>query len=399
MYLSARKTFGNMTLEQLKRTALEHIRQAKLKDAFDLLAGHLSLESKAFAELIPLNARESRRFAEEMGGRLDRGGSDVEFSKISTALQELVHALRPEDLGSGGSLADPLDEVARSLKVRFPLTPVFRVNCDRRQPVRTFWRTFRQCAESQRRFQYYFIVGCPTQQPVSFSERVVYELIEHELESNAAALHVRRRASDESIAWDLLETLHSLPACQQRFKRYFAERFGLDRADTTFEDYLRTGLPRLPHQYVTLVFKVPFDQWDEELTPEYLRWMMNTFATESAPDIPMFLFFFVITLERAHLEERLPAERRLVLQQVRELVAQRPGDTTCIEPLPPVPVEDFYGWFELFSDDTLEMKESILELMTRNLKGEELEYLEDKKQLYMERIEQFQDKVYRHHKG
>ena len=232
-----------------------------------------------------------RVFKDDMNGVVSRENAGLEYNQILQALVQLVRKLVEDDLGAGGDLDDPLDIEARKLQVEIPITPLLLVNCNRRKPIRFFWRAFSLYLERERRFQFYFLPSCPSQEPEGFAERTIQELLEKELDKATQSFDFRCRA-DERLMVETLPIGLNLSGSQKAFKTYFAERFGLANSGATFEEYLRTGLPKLPWQYVATTFKITASDWDDELLPAYISWIMDTFAN-TGPDIPAFIFFFV----------------------------------------------------------------------------------------------------------
>ncbi|MFM9947023.1 MAG: hypothetical protein ACKV1O_03720 [Saprospiraceae bacterium] len=386
-----------MTLRELKETANVLIGKSDFEGIFDMLSKRLDPARPVFIDLTQLSSRYNRVFKDDMNGVVSRENASLEYNQNGQALVQLVRKLAEEDLGSGGDLDDPLDLEARKLPVDIPVTPLFLVNCDRRKPIRAFWRAFSAYTEQHRHFQFYFLPSCPSQEPEGFAERTVQELLEKELDKATSVFDFRRRATEERLQIEPLPTGLNLAGSQKAFKTYFAERFGLANSEIAFEDYLQTGLPKLPWQYVATAFKITASEWDEELLPPYIGWIMDTFS-QTGPDIPTFIFFFVVSVKNAHREDILRGDQREALKSVRDLVGARSGEATLIEPLLPVPADDFEEWLEKLGDVSTDQKRAIIELMAARLRDEEEAWFRQTREFNMERIEDFQKKVYNSHK-
>lgn len=300
-----------------------------------------------------------------------------------------------------------LAQLARKLPVDILLTPLFLVNCDRSEAVRSFWRVFDDSAAQNRRFHFYFLPCCPTQQPEGFAERIVHELVEDELDNDHATLDHRRRScqGEERLLTEPLPLGRNVDVSKKKFKKYFAERFGLD-SEQVFEDYLRTGLPALPWKYVVTAFRIVDEDWDDALLRPYLQWLMDTFSA-TGPDVPNFIFFFIVEIKHAHRDGPSNRAAREVMEGIKALVAARgkdpadgPADAALIKPLPPVPDEDLEKWMDGLSRTIRNNhKQQVIKLLAAQLAGDEEKQYEKERKFNMERIEDFQLKVYEAHKN
>lgn len=400
-----------MTLIELKENAAALIAKSNFEEAFKLLFGSLDAGRSLFQNLIQQSGRHSRTLQDDLGGVISRENANLEYNQIRQALLHLVNQLEEKDLGSGGSREDPLAIVAKDLPVDFPLTPLYLVNCDRRDPLRLFWSVFNDSVEQSRRFQFYFLPCCPSQQPEGFAERIVNELLENELDGEYGAMDYRRRpaSGEERLLIEPLPLGNNLEGSKKKFKKYFADRFGLANSDLAFEEYLRTGLPALPWEYVVTAFKIIDEDWDDARLRPYLEWLMATFSA-TGPDIPNFLFFFIVTIKHAHREGHAAAAAQEAMAGVKALVAARgkdrqegqaaaPGDATLIEPLPPVAATDLEKWMDRLGDVREDQKQGVIKILASRLKGDEASWYSDRKEFNMERIEDFQEKVYQAHKN
>lgn len=302
---------------------------------------------------------------------------------------------------------DKLAQLARKLPVDILLTPLSLVDCDRSEARRSFWRVFNDCDAQNRRFHFCFLPCCPTQQPEGFAERIVHELVDYELDNDHATLDHRRRScqGEERLLTEPLPLGRNVEVSKKKFKKYFAERFGLD-SEQVFEDYLRTGLPALPWKYVVTAFRIVDEDWDDALLRPYLQWLMDTFSA-TGPDVPNFIFFFIVKIKHAHRDGPSNRAAREVMEGIEALVAARgkdpadgPADAALIKPLPPVPDEDLEKWMDRLSDHILnDYKQQVIRLLAAQLAGDEEKQYEKERKFNMERIEDFQLKVYEAHKN
>ena len=388
-----------MTLRELKKEAQALIGKSDFAAVFDLLSRQLNPECDVFSELVQQSSRYNRVLNDDHTGVVSRENALLEYNQISKALLHLLERLREQDLGQGGVLEDPLDAMVRQLTVEVPVTPLYRVNCDRRKPLRSFWQAFDEKIGQKFRFQFYFLPCDPAQQPEGFADRIVHELLEKELQDETGTLDFPRKAQrEERLHVEPLPLGRNAESSKQAFKKYFSGRFGLDKSATPFEDYLRSGLPALPWKYVVTAFKMTDEEWDDSVLGPYLQWMMATFS-QTGPDVPTFLFFFVVSVKNAHRGERLGEAAREAMDGIRSLVEGRTrGDATLIEPLPPVPATDLETWMEKLGDNSTDQKEEVVQALAARLKGEEEAHYRQCREFNMERIEDFQERVYHAHK-
>jgi hypothetical protein len=388
------------TLSELKKEALKLIGENHIKEAFELLSGALNPDNQPFKDLILHSFKYRQTSQSELKDVISREEVIREKGKVVVALLELINQLKETDLGSGGSLNDPLEDAARKLPVDKILTPLYRVNCDRKKPNRDFWRSFDSGLDQQQHFQFYFLTSCPSQQPEGFIERTVQEILEKDLEGEAGAIDFRRNPGKDNLL--LIEDFPAsrrLETSKNAFKKYFTERFHL--ADANFDDYIRTGLPKLPFKYVATAFRIISEDWDEEITPEYITWMMDVFS-QTGPNIPTFLFFFIIKVKNAHLGSHMRGSDKEVLKNILTFKEslQNKQDATFIEPLTPVPAEDLETWLErLGADITNQQKRDIINLLAGRLRDEEKAAYDSRREINMEHIEDFQKLVYTFHKN
>ena len=188
----------------------------------------------------------------------------------------------------------------------------------------------------------------------------------------------------------------------------------MDSQKVNFEQYIKTGLPKLEYQYVTSVFEINATDWNLRSMPGYLRWILNTFNGRHK-DIPTFLFFFVINIRDLHvqlpdgfshidkslrpsivqqLKEKLIGREKKVFQQVTQLVEQNPLNTTLITPLLPVLVKDLEDWIRNLGEENQSRIDDAIKNIVRGLKKPKQEMFGKHKKLDMTDIELFQEMVY-----
>ncbi len=385
-----------MSLNELKKQCQQLIATNKLEEFFELLSDALHPDSDAALNLIQQSASYNRTLNDDLNGIISRENANLEYNKVTNALSQLIRQLAAKDLGNGIKLTDPLNDLVKELDVTTPITPIKRVDCNRQDPVKTFRKAFAVNRSSKKNFQFYFLLACPTQQPESFAERIVLQL-QDRLETHETMDY--RRSKNERFLTEPLpyDDFWGLEGCQDKFKKYFAQRFHLGNNNDSFEDYLRSGLPKMPYAYVATAFKITASQWNEDTTPHYLEWIMQTFR-ETDENVPTFLFFFLFTIKNSHQDQAMTTKDKKFREEVKNLVAKWGSDTTLIDNLEPVLKGEIETWLEGLGNVPQNLKNKIIERMASNLSTEEEKKLfEKEKKFNMEPIEHFQEIVYQIH--
>jgi hypothetical protein len=369
----------------------------KLKDLFDDISNQLNPERAVFDQIILLKSRFLSTYGEVMGGRMPSQEADIEFNKIRQALLDLFSQLSAEDLGAGGSLEDPLDELITKLIIRHPLTPLQIVNCDRTEVQRSFFKSFRNWDKQHSRYQFYFALSCPIQEPDSFAERMVFEIMEARLKDHSDSINYPRRVDGERLLIPPLPLGIDLNDYQDNFRRYIAERFHLSPT-TSFQDFLKYQLPDRKERYIAMPFDILAGDWDPDLMEEYLPWIMNSFSKAEAQG-PTCIFIFIIKLKNAHRPEKIRYERE-VKESIDDIIEKHREKIGFLYPFPEVPQHYVEEWFERIAvirqDQTLE----ILELLKKQLSDTELALFETKDHLLnMERIKYLQERIWNIHRN
>lgn len=179
-------------------------------------------------------------------------------------------------------------------------------------------------------------MACPTQQPDSFAERMIYEVIIEELEEQVGAMHYVRRPDSRRVKNPRTCRWGAMPPIRNgSLKSNSSRRFGFGDSETPFEEYLHTGLPKLQYEYVATAFDLNAGRWDAALMKEHLTWIMDTFSGTPA-NVPHFVFFFVIFLRNVHVQPLQGAEKA-IFEDIGTIVSENLHRATLISELVPVP--------------------------------------------------------------
>ena len=383
------------SLKQLVRESKQLIAKDKWTKLFERLSQALDAQSGAFTELATLSGRYQRIYDQEMRGVISAREANLEYNKIREAVLAFLDKLEAGDLGSGGTFEDPLQEKLEQLALRHPLTPLHVVNCDRRKINREFRRAFRQWDEA-RNYQFYFALGCPTQKPDGFAERMVFELIAARLEDHRDSIDYPRRPDGERLHLPDLPVGITLKDCQARFQRYMAERF--DLGDRSLEDFLNQDLSDRQERYIALPFTIVAGDWDPDLMEDYLPWIIDTFSARPERG-PTCIFTFVVKLKNAHRPEDIRFERE-AMESLEEIVGHYEGKAALLAPFPEVPRYYLEEWFEKVADIRQSEVAEIINYITEHLTEEERARYETEDQLLnMKDISALQDQIWNIHRG
>ena len=351
-------------------------------------------EVKGFEAQLELLIRKLNFLKQERSIAVDSSAKfslDEEIAQLEGQIRDLkgklagAHSFQAVDRGS------LLLDAARGLHIEEDeeVGLLHLVNVDRREMRGKFWDAFDENEEKQQEFQYYFISACPTQMPPSFAERMVYELLLEELDGDADGLHIKTHEETGRLRIEDLPVGRNDRKCRQRFKEYVQERFRF--ADTqSFDNIIETGVPKLPYDYVAVAFEIHERHWEKQLS-EYLQWMIDTFRCPHH-DVPIFLFFFVVYIEKQHIGRLTPNQQAIIDALTR--LAQR-NETTLLTPLLPVEEGDLRAWLMDLGERNPNKVQEVMDVFLSGLREEDRKLYQDKKLLNMKDIEELQAIVYR----
>ena len=221
------------------------------------------------------------------------------YARIRLALLDWIDRLTNEEIDACLTTAE---NNIKELGIQQRLGTIYLVNCNRQTVRDKFWDDF-----DPRRsipYQFYFIVSCPTQQPDSFSERLIYEIIQYELEDEMEAISFERELRSargkeiERVKLVNLPLGPTLESSKSEFRKYFSKRF--NTAGVPFEDFVASEQIALQYRYTAFLFQLESTKWRPFL-PDYFEWIIQTFSLK-IKGAPTYLFFFVINTRDAHIQ-------------------------------------------------------------------------------------------------
>ncbi len=347
---------------------------AGLEEALELLIKKIN---RLRAALV-LETDEGRKFQYEEQIR----AGELEKLKLDAKLSS-VYSLH----GSSGAqlVLQKIDEIGLEIEA---MGEQDLVNVNREAEREYFFDQFDQLIKSN--FQFYYISGCSTQMPHSFSEWAVLEVAFTELEEELSAMLYRRHADSNRVQIMRLPVGRNLDRSKRAFKKFFAEYFSF-KTHQTFDKYIETGLPALSYEYVAFVFELDANSWKPD-HQKYLQWIINTFQ-HNVQNMPTFLFFFVFV--RGGLHDKAEPEYAIdaMVKDLDQLAATNEA-TVHISPLRPVPVLDLKRWFRQLGERNPARVEEVIELMVKGLKPQDQQLFVTKQQLNMDDVERLQSLIY-----
>lgn len=262
------------------------------------------------------------------------------------------------------------------------------VNCDRVRQTELFWQQFDDKDEHD--FQFYFLPSCSRQQADSFSERMIYELIDQELDEDWQAISIEQTVSTDRLIIQALPLGRNLRISKKKLRKYFSQRFEMDVVD--FSSFFLSGSAPSRFEAVATVFQIDEQDWNLKLLEEYLQWLIQEFDASSITSRTRFYFFFVVHMPFANIRPTDKGEK--ILKQIEGIV-QKNENCTLIPPLPPVRQEDIFSWLRKLGSRNQEQMDRILKVLVNSLTNDKSkQQFEEQKTLDMTHVEPFQQLVY-----
>ena len=368
-----------MPTENLKDQLKRLIGEDNLDDVFNLLRPCFPSESMENKAIIIQSSNWKRIQDETLMGLLTAELFNVEKNKIRSILLTIIDRLPEVDFEKDLASLEMNDIGVISL-----------VNCDRVLPFNSFKTFFK--GHQKQPFQFYFIIGCPQQEPDSFAERLVYEVIEDVLVGEESAIDfVRGKELIQGIEVERVD-IPLLPMgidadkSQLKFKKEFGKRLArFNMTDVSLEDFVSAKAAQLPYNYFTFIYQIEVDDWDDT-TATYLQWIVETFKKNQAHQ-PTFLFYFVINMKNAHI-----AQRADVMSELQKILICHDGACNIIDKLTPIQPEDLSRWIRSYGERSQAKIEAIVKKFSNSLSLQGK--LKADGTIDMTDVEQFQEKIY-----
>lgn len=282
-------------------------------------------------------------------------------------------------------------EKIRALSIDQPMGQIHLVNCDRSEVDDSFWDAFDEKENTP--FQFYFILGCRRQMPPSFAERLIYEIIQDELDEEMDAMNYLRRPDNHRLNVEPLELKNNLHRTQKIFLKQLAKRFELTTQEFDIETFTQTGVPKMQEEYVAMVYNLDSIHWKEDFTGDFFQWAIDTFS-QVHEDCPHFLFFFVIYLDD-FCDQPLNERQRQVVETVQQIVSKNENACSILTGLSPVGKRDIQNWIDSLGEHNITKIDDVIGTMVSSLSLDKQDRYRKLQQFDMADVELLQELFYR----
>lgn len=372
-----------------KETIRQLLASGQLEEVFRHLAQHLPTESSLYGETAILQSQYGNLQSQKSLRLISFQEEELARNGIIFGLNSLIERWNPG--GDQSALRRAVEGLG--IDPDAEIGAMHLVNCNREAGVKKFRKVFNRKRDARQAFQFYFIAACRSEMPDSFSKRLIYQIIEEELNGESGAINYPfREESGDHIKIEKIPLGSDLESSRKKFKQYVARRFQF--ADTqSFEAFIETGVPKLPYQYVTAVFDLSEKEWegDEGEIRSYLQWMIDTFRCPH-PDVPTFLFFFVVYARNLYDEAKRTPRQQEILAELEGICQQ--NDSALFTELLPVEGTDFEDWLNELGVRDPNQTHDLVKALAQSLEPSERQMFETHNTLHMKDIEPVQKMIY-----
>ncbi len=294
-----------MPLEELKRKIRALVANNEMAEAFRVLLEALREEREAMKLARSLSGRYRQAEREKESGTLMGQAYVTEMQQIRTGLLGMTDRLTTDDQAVPATEKTAASDLPHDWH---------RYTCDRVEQNNRFQQIRRDGAGS--RVHFFYIYGLDRHAHTALVERFAYDL-EGLLRSQYHSGVSQRCRVEREFDFSLLLNPDPDEYRTDLLTNFFTA-FGLDPdrygplLETTLHDLLRDS-PRLralgPNDHVCCYLGIPEWDWDTEVTPAAVTWLIDHFCgTNLPPDAPRFFFFFGIEFEDDHSPVRQEVE-------------------------------------------------------------------------------------------
>lgn len=377
-------------MDSPKEKIRQLVGEAKLKEALQMFADSISAgDNVSFSDITQLNSQLSALSESKIKGILSQQEIILAENNISNRLLSLLETWQH------GSTATALEKAIYSLPIDkdIDLGLIQMVNCDRKAPISKFKRKFEEKKQTKQPFQFYFLSGCPTEMPHSLASRIAYEIIDAEsLELDKSVHYPYEEGEFRRIKIQPLPFVGAdVAASRKKFKEYVQDRFKLTNTQS-FELFIETGIPKLLYSHILTVFRITEDKWEEDEGEilSYLQWMIDTFKT-AHPDVPTFVFLFVVNMRHLHDETKVNPQQRKILENVETFCAK--NETAIFKELVPIRETHLESWLTNLGVDNPNDANNLIKALSQSLAPHDRLIIEDEPRFHMKDVEPIQEKV------
>ncbi|MEM9888341.1 MAG: hypothetical protein AAF849_20775 [Bacteroidota bacterium] len=371
-------------METLINRLLQLISENKIDDFFREINAALSANAALQSEIILQQSRFTNIQRKIRSNTVSIAEADIEMNRIRDAIITITNTITESDLGQGGH---GLEEKIRSLSLaKNRIGVLYTVNCDRSDLADLFWDRFDEKEEAKLHF--YFIPAEPKQMPPSFAERMIFEILQDELDDELEAISLEKRSDGLRLNIADFEIKNNLKRTQRAFEKYFCKRF----QEHDFEHVIQHKLAKLEYTYIASIFKLELREW-KDFMPEFLQWVIDRFRAVPSENESKFLFFIVINME-GFIDQPKGAEQERILAEIRAVLEKNEDACSKLKGLAPVPENDIESWFRDVGEQNPNKIEEVLQTYVSSLSDKVQSSYQSSGKLDMAMMEELQQKVY-----
>lgn len=371
-------------MDALKNKLLQLVSENKMEVCFRDLSSALADTSTLQSEIILQQSRFTDIQRRIRSNVVSPSESDIELNRIRTAIISIINEMSTQDLEQGGY---GLEQKIRALSIdKRRIGVLYTVNCDRADLADLFWDRFDEKEDTILHF--YFIPAEPMQMPPSFAERMIFEILQDELDDELEAISLEKRSDGLRLNIADFEIKNNLKRTKRAFEKYFCKRF----QERDFEHIMQHKLAKLPYTYIATIFKLELREW-KDFMPDFLQWVIDRFRAVPSENESKFLFFIVVNMD-GFIDQAQNPEQERILSEIRAVLEKNEDVCSKLKGLAPVPERDIESWFRDIGEQNPNRIEEAVTTYVSSLSPAIQAQYQANGQLDMAVMEDLQQKVY-----
>ena len=140
--------------------------------------------------------------------------------------------------------------------------------------------------------------------------------------------------------------------------------------------------------YIKELYRISCNIISNTLTPDYLEWIIKTFAA-THEEVPRFLFFFVTYIQDLHLNDDVGKP----IVNILDDLAGRFDQVVHLKPLRPVAEADVRAWLLSIGIRNDRNIETLIDMIKKGLRKEDLQHYQQTKEFNMADLELVQQAI------
>jgi len=359
-------------LEQIRQGVDQLIGEGKDAEAIAYLLEQIQDRSAYRAELILLQSSEATLAREERNQFVSSEEAGRRRARIRDSALKIAGEMTEKDLKSAAAPSAATHDA--------PLHDYHRYTCNRTLQNNDFQKIRRERADARTHF--FYIYGLDRHSHYGLVQRFSYDLeglLGSYRNPNIQARCKVDRANMIALAYNPDLEAYKTDVLTELFTEFELDPDACEPLLSRKLDYLRRHSPRLQalgsNDRVFLYFVISELDWDREVTPALVRWLIDEFCGQELPaGSPAFFFFFGIEFEK----DDSPVKAEV------EAAIRSGGRIRILPELQMVAAADLKRWFNTYR---LFMRE-------RQRRAElQRRYFGEAEQFYMEDIERELEKL------